>query len=146
MNNEIHDLDIKNSDPKTTELWGMFGKPMKLLANSGKAGIKAVKSFVMILVLMIASNVVFLSLAIYKYFEGDAAMNAVGWVFICLLIGIGCTAFAAYRGYQFLIIEVMNQLYKSMRGIFEKLSDTLVEKTSVLMEKKEEIGQEEFNK
>ena len=146
MNNEIQDLDLKNSDPKTTVLWGMFGNPLKLLVNSGKAGLKAVKSFAWILVLMIVSNILFISIAVYRYFQGDAAMNAIGWVFICLLIGIVCTSFAAYRGYQFLITEVMHQLYKSMRGIFEKLSDAVVEKTSVLMQKKEEIGQDEFNK
>ncbi len=143
---EIQDLDLKNSDPKTTELWGMFGKPLKLLANSGKAGLKAVKSFALILVMMIVSNVIFLSLALFKYFSEDTPTNAISWVVICLLIGFACTAFAAYRGYQFLVIEVMNQLYKSMRGIFEKLSDTVVEKTSILMQKKEEIGPEEFNK
>lgn len=124
----------------------MFGKPLKLLSNSGKAGLRAVKNFALILALMVVSNFVFIALSLYKYFAGDAPVGAIGWVFICVLIGVACTAFAAYRGYQFLIIEVMHQLYKSMRGIFEKLSLDLVDKTASLMQKKEEVGQEEFNK
>lgn len=146
MNHEIEGLDLKNSDPKSTELWGMFGKPLKLLASSGKAGLKAVRSFALILALIAGSNVIFLAVALYKYFAGDAPTDAIVWVFACLIIGIAATAFAAYRGYQFILVEVMQQVYKSMRGIFEKLSETVVEKTSRLMQKKEDIGPEEFSK
>lgn len=135
-----------NIENQNNEFWEQFKKPLALLKSSGKAGVKAVKGFVGMLALMAVSNVIFLIITLYRYFGGAAPAGSISWVLISFLIGIVCMAFAAYRGYQFLIIEVMHQVYRSMRGVFEKLSETIVEKTSTLMEKKDAVNQEEFSK
>jgi|GEM_PF-2321331 len=138
------ELNLQANDPQSKQLIGMLGHPLRLLRNSGKEGLRALRNFFIMLVLFVLSNMIFFALGLYSYFTGDAETGAIGWVFVLVLIGIVCTALAAYRGYQYLIIEMMHQIYRTMDGVMRKLCNSIIDKVRVLLNNSHEVGQEKF--
>lgn len=137
---EIKQIDLEQviaetGDSKSAKLLALAKQPLKMLAQAGKDGARAVRNFLSILIMMSMTNFVVLIYVIYRFFASDAAVSSLGWILLIVVIDVLFTLLCAYRGYQYLMIEVLHQLYNSLAGAFQKLCYSISERASGIFQK-----------
>ncbi|MBI1221264.1 MAG: hypothetical protein GC180_01565 [Bacteroidetes bacterium] len=133
----IESAIIQEGDQDSIRLLKLVGKPIKFLSQAGKSGFGAVRKFASMMLFIILSNLALLIYITYSYFVYSSDLPAMAWVLLSFVLAGFFSIFAAYRGYQFLLLEMIHQLYGSLESIFRALSLKLAERASSILNKKD---------
>ncbi|HCS20336.1 MAG TPA: hypothetical protein DIW47_07210 [Bacteroidetes bacterium] len=139
-------IDIPEiKDEKVKQVIGLMGNPLKLILQGGAVGLLAARKVVLMILLFFLANTFLGLYAIYVFFVSDAVIGDLPWVLAVVGAGIICTALAAYKGYQFVLIEAIRICYKAMNGLFLQFSAFIVDKAAALMQKENPSGNKDIS-
>jgi hypothetical protein len=104
------------------------------------------KRFFSVLFLFSLSNTVLFLFAIVRAFSTDFAFSKLLYLFLVLVIGICFTIYAAYRTYQYVVIDTMRVVYGDLAPYFQKVSEHLVDKVAGTIQGKVGLSDEQLTK
>lgn len=116
-----------NFKPETVKTFTYLTKPWGLIKNAGKLGIKGVRNFFMVVALFAITNIVLLIAALTVVISSGFKE---GWLSLLLVIviGIGFTAFVAYKGYTYIMVNAFSVIYKQCDSLVMKVCNTVTNK------------------
>ncbi|MEZ5174117.1 MAG: hypothetical protein R2850_11575 [Bacteroidia bacterium] len=136
---EIEFNNLPENEENNKKLVEILHYPLRLIAEGGKLGVKGIKRFFLVLFLFAITNLFLLLYSVIRVVMSGFEMPKLVIVILVLLIGIGFTAYAAYRVYQFVMIDAMRVIYGNMTSFFKNLSQTIIEKAASIIQGKTEI-------
>lgn len=108
------------------------------LKEGGKQGLKGVKRFFIIIFLFTFTNFILITWGLYLLFTGtssDVTSNL-----MMVLIGLAGTGYAAYRAYQYAIVDAVKVIYQRLQPFHQKLCDIVVDKAAVLIQSEKKVS------
>lgn len=140
---EIDIPEIK--DEKVKQVIGLMGNPLKLILQGGAMGLVAARKVLLMIFLFFVTNTFLVLYAIYIFIVGDAVIGDLPWVLAVAGAGFICTALAAYKGYQFVLMEAIRICYRAMNGLFLQFSAFIVDKAAAIMQKQTPAGNKDLD-
>jgi len=98
-------------NPTSQQIIELLNKPLSLLRQSGTLGIRGVKRLIGIIFLFALSNLILDIYAIVSLVLSDYTHTRLLNLLLLIITGIGITVFAAYKAYQYLMINALQVIY-----------------------------------
>lgn len=148
-NDQILDnTNVTESTEKNKRLLQLLDKsnPWPLIREGGKLGVNGVKRFFTIVFLFSITNTLLFFYAIAQLVSNGFALGKVFFLLLVLLVGVGFTIYAAYRTYEYVVIDTMRVIYENLTSFFQKICLTIVEKAASLIKSKTNLTDDQLTK
>lgn len=119
------------SDLKSQQIIDLMHKPLLLIKNSASIGIKGIRRFLTIVFLFAISNIIIAIYAIVSLMLANYSNTKLINLLLLIATGIAITAFAAYKAYQYLLINAANAIYINSHETIKNLCTTIVVKANL---------------
>lgn len=112
--------------------YNLIGRPIKILRNGTKAGLKGVRNLIRISATFSVINLILIFIGIYQLSVSPfSAYNLVIFVAVVTL-GIGFTIFATIRGYRNIMTEILKAVYLGLSATFLDICYVVIDKVAPL--------------
>lgn len=134
------------NDEKNYKVFELLNHPWRLIKEGGKLGINGIKRFFTVLFLFAISNTILFFFAIGRLFVTNFEFYKIAIAFLVLIIGVVITVYAAYRTYQYVIIDTMRVIYENLSSFFQKISVLIIDKAENLFQGKINLTDNQLTK
>jgi hypothetical protein len=154
---EVHDqesgkswkIEFENSQENTekaNKLSELMDHPWQLITQGGKLGVTGIKRFILIFILFSFVNSVLFIYGLVQFITTGASPNKLVILLVLALLGVGATAYAAYRAYQYAFIDVVRVIYENMSGFFQKICAIIIDKVWAIFQDKTKLNNKQLEK
>ena len=67
-------------------------------------------------------------------------------VFLILILGLGVTVYAAYRTYQYIVLDTIKTIYEGLSSLFQKILGMIIEKVDSISDGRLDLNGKQLNK
>lgn len=113
-------------NPDSQQIIALLNKPLSLIRQSGNLGIKGVKRLIGIIFLFALSNLILDIYAIVSLILSNYTHTKLLNLLLLIITGIGITAFAAYKAYQYLMINALQVIYTLSKETIQNVCYNIV--------------------
>lgn len=144
MESENQEFELTNEE--NSKILELLEHPWRLLKEGGKFGIDGVKKMFTHAFLFGFTNFFLFLYAIYRFFASELSVPHAGYILLVLAIGVGITAYAIYRTYNYLIINTLGALYANSSSFFQKIVAGIIDKVDGLIDGTKEVTDAQLQK
>lgn len=119
-----------NDDDQLTALMRLSGHPLRLLREGGKLGLGSVSRLVAILALFVSVNLILFGYAAYKLLWVAYSHSNAGILFFLIVLGTAFTAYAGYRAYFGVVLDIAKFVYGNSSPLFHSICGQIVDHAS----------------
>lgn len=123
-------LAAENVENDVALLWELAGNPLRLLREGGRSGLKNVGRLIAVLLLFGFVNLGLSVYAAYRLFWIDYLHQNIAWFLLILLSATLWSAYAAYRAYCNVLLDVAGIVYRRSSPFIALVCRRLVEHAS----------------
>jgi len=111
----------------------LFKNPFRFLKEGNKHGIKSIRRFFLIIILFGITNMLLFFFSIYRLFYTGFEYEKSIIVLFILSLAIGFIILAAFKAYNYVIIDILKVFYLQIKPLLKKTSSLLIDKSEYLL-------------
>ncbi|GEM_PF-811006 len=137
---------VPDKAEKTNKLFKLLNHPWRLIKEGGRLGIKGIKRFTLITLLFAITNTFLFFYSINQLFSTGFGIGKLLIVFLILILGLGVTVYAAYRTYQYIVLDTIKTIYEGLSSLFQKILGMIIEKVDSISDGRLDLNGKQLNK
>lgn len=145
MNNTFGSQTDSPTQPVNGEnerLLDMMSSPMRLLSEGASMGVKGMGRLALIVSLFGAVNIVLLIYSLFSLFSDGFESRDLLYLLLLVGVAVGCTAWAGYKAYTYVIINGLAAIYRTQGPLFRRICSIVVDKAEPILKSGTAVGNE----
>lgn len=143
---EIEFENPEENTEKANKLMELIDYPWQLITQGGKLGVTGIKRFIQVVILFSLVNSLLFVYGFVRIISTGVGTEKFIVLLVVALLGIGTTAYVAYRAYQYAAIDVMRVVYENMSGLFQKICAIIIDKVWAIFQDKTKLNNKQLEK